>query len=195
MRFLIIFYAMGAIPPIVFYGSWLFGGPDSAFLSSVIDAFAFIRPWVPVLDTYSEYLIGWGQHQIIPLITAVYSYDFLFLLIAPWCVAVLSTSFREKKNSFLQQYKVNHRMESWNLIVRILPISILGLIFYSIGYLIPFLDAPNFDRGIFRSYLMEAPILIFLDYAIVCWITNFSKDVVIFSIYLLILLFRNEKGS
>jgi len=191
MRFLIIFYAMGAIPPIVFYGSWLFGGPDSTFLSSVIDAFAFIRPWVPVLDTYSEYLIGWGQHQIIPLITAVYSYDFLFLLIAPWCVALGSVSLSDKRNKIIGFYEGKYEERRWALVRKMLPMSFFGFWFFSTGYFMAMLDQPNFDRDIVRSYLMEAPILVLLDYAMVIGLSMLMAVCIVFFAYFIKLLFED----
>jgi len=100
MRPLIIHFAVGALPPVVFYFLWLIQGPESASVLWVANLFAGIAPHVPVLEDYVTYAVQNRRGDLVPLMIAVYSYDFLWVF-AGSSIGVVVLALREDSRKFV----------------------------------------------------------------------------------------------
>jgi len=83
LRILLSLFAVLAIPPLAFVAVWYLQGPDAPLLAFAAELFGFLRDEVPQLDLYRERLTAEGRADLMPLVTAVFSYDFFLLLFLP----------------------------------------------------------------------------------------------------------------
>jgi len=83
LRILLSLFAVLALPPLAFVAVWYLQGPDAPLLAFAAELFGFLRDEVPQLDVYRERLTAEGRADLLPLVTAVFSYDFFLLLFLP----------------------------------------------------------------------------------------------------------------
>jgi len=101
MRLLILHFVVGASPPLVFYALWLVQGPEGASVLWVVNLFAGIAPHVPVLEDYVTYAVQNRRGDLVPLMIAVYSYDFLWILPGTISGAILVIYSKQTRESVL----------------------------------------------------------------------------------------------
>jgi len=138
MRPLIIHFAVGALPPVVFYLLWLIQGPEGASVLWVANLFAGIAPHVPVLEDYVTYAVQNRRGDLVPLMIAVYSYDFLWILPGTVSGAILVIFSKEAHHAAIKLVVPRYFDPSLSYPkIRVIGLSIFAITIVTFSYTLP----------------------------------------------------------